>query len=97
MKKITLISSLILLMISVNPTFAGEVTDMEFNFLGISITYYDPNAAYIDRIACTVFNSNNKAIGGGTALVSAGIATVLVSLPQKYQDKKLTAKCKNEG
>ena len=98
MKKITLISSLILLMISVKPTFAGEVTDLETDFLGyLNITFYDSNANYMDRISCTAFNLSNKAIGGGSSLIDGGIAVVSFRVPKKYLEARLTAKCKNES
>jgi hypothetical protein len=99
MKKITLISSLILLMISIKPTFAGEITDMEFNIIDyLEVTYYDPNGVYIDRIACTVFNSKDIPIGGGTGLIKAKIAVVDIKVPKKYVGKlNLRVDCVNEG
>ena len=99
MKKITLISSLILLMISVKPTFAGEVTDLEFNIIDhLSVTYYDANSSHMDRIACTAFNSQGKPIGGGTDYVRAKIAVVTIKVPEKYVGlKNLKVKCENES
>ena len=99
MKKITLISSLILLMISVKPTFAGEVTDLEFNIIDyLSVTYYDANSSHMDRIACTAFNSQGKPIGGGTDYVRAKIAVVTIQVPKKYIGKlNLKVTCENEG
>ena len=99
MKKITLISSLILLMISVKPTFAGEVTDLEFNIIDyLSVTYYDANSSHMDRIACTAFNSQGKPIGGGTNYVRAKIAVVTIKVPEKYVGlKNLKVKCENES
>jgi len=99
MKKITLISSLILLMISVKPTFAGEVTDMEFNIIDyLSVTYYDGKGSTYDRIGCTVFNSQKKPIGGDTGMLKAKIAVVTIKVPKKYVGKlNLKVICENES
>jgi len=95
MKKMTLLSSLILIMISVKPTFAGEITDMEFNIIDyLSVTYYDSKSNYLDRIACTAFNSKGKPIGGGTGYTEAKIAVVTIKVPKKYVGlKNLKVEC----
>jgi hypothetical protein len=99
MKKITLISSLILLMISVKPTFAGEVTDMEFNILDdLSVTYFDNRSNHLDRIGCIAYNSKGKPIGGGTGYARAKIAVVTIDVPKKYVGlKDLKVVCENES
>tara|TARA_B100000953_G_scaffold34121_1_gene26987 strand:+ start:763 stop:1023 length:261 start_codon:yes stop_codon:yes gene_type:complete len=86
-------------MISVKPTFAGEVTDLEFNIIDyLSVTYYDANSSHMDRIACTAFNSQGKPIGGGTDYVRAKIAVVTIKVPEKYVGlKNLKVKCENES
>ena len=86
-------------MISIKPTFAGEITDMEFNIIDyLEVTYYDPNGDYVDRIACTAFNSKGVPIGGGTDLMSAKIAVVMIKVPKKYVGKlNLKVECVNEG
>ena len=99
MTKITLISSLILLMISVKPTFAGEVTDMEFNIIDyLEVTYFESKSSHLDRIACTVYNSQGKPIGGDTGLAKAKVAVVTIKVPKKYVGlKNLKVDCENEG
>ena len=86
-------------MISVKPTFAGEVTDLEFNIIDyLSVTYYDANSSHMDRIACTAFNSQGKPIGGDTGYAKAKVAVVDIKVPKKYVGvKNLKVKCENEG
>ena len=72
--------------------FSGEITDTEWNVLNqLVITYYSGTSS---KVECTVFNNQNKPIGGGFGFASGGVARVSVSVPKKYKNAKLTANCK---
>ncbi|MDA9096933.1 hypothetical protein N9J50_01220 [Methylophilaceae bacterium] len=75
------------------PTLAGEITDMEWNFLQqLIVTYYKSGGA--GQVNCTAWNQERKAIGGGSGFYSGNIARVSITTPTKYVGKNLSVSCK---
>jgi len=78
---------------TIKTTESGEITDKEWASNYWSITYYHPSAS---RVECTAFNSNNKAIAGGSGTFVGSVATVILKFPKKYAGKNQDLKCKTK-
>ena len=68
-----------------------NITDKEWTSNYWSITYYHSSAS---RVECTAFNSNNKAVAGGSGTFVGNVATVILKFPKKYAGKDQDLKCK---
>ena len=91
-KKINIIIFVFGFLVTANPVFSGEITDMEIDVIGtLWITYYSGKNGRVD---CTAYNNKEKPIGGGFGYASGGVARVMVQLPKKYQNSSVTASCK---
>ena len=66
-----------------NASKADEITDVEWLQGFLTVKYFHANATLA---SCTVFNSSNKPIGGGEMLVKGKVASLIISVPQKYRD-----------
>ena len=75
-----------------NKALAGEVTDKEFDILGLLVVTYF--AGKNVRVDCTAFNAAGKPIGGAYDYAAGGVARVSISVPDKYVGKNLKVKCR---
>ena len=60
----------------------------------LTVTYSPTNSFQAER---TAFNSSGKAVGGGASTVMAGVARVIIVVPQKYAGQNLRVSCKDKG
>ena len=90
MKKVILIIFIIIFFNRIS--YSGEITDTEWTiFDDLIVTYYTGGE---DRVNCTAYNSNDKPIGGGFSYTKGGVARVRIDVPDKYEGKALTVKCR---
>ena len=72
---------------------SGEIVAIDKALGGMKVTYFDKTA---EKIQCTAYNSDGVGVAGNWAYVSAEVATMYLSLPDKYKNKiaELDVRCK---
>ena len=92
MVRILWVALLVCSVTGVDKALAGEVTDKEFDVLGILVVAYF--AGTNGRVDCTAFNAADKPIEGALDYAAGGVARVPISVLKKYVGKNLQVKCR---
>ena len=90
MKRMIILSTLLLSLVFTKHSVAGEIVDTEWLSNVLTITYSPASGT----VECTAYNSSGNAIGGGRGIAVGSVARIIIVVPNKYAGKDLKLSCR---